>query len=255
MKQNIGLITSDEQTKTAVHAAGVEQGRREATARWARFAPDVPHSAVGPLKITNAAGLVVPSNEFSEARHGLAFQGGAPMRVQPTTAAGVPLPSLAQAVYPGRGPEAQVRPSPAPDWDAPVHLGTPEAPPSGAEMHPSLAAAADPRVAAVTSDERMKTNTSQDGRGNALDETFRGMPAYQFAYKDGTPGEIPGIPRAGIMAQDAERTPFGAALVQDGPDGIKRIDSNAATSLTLAASSDHNARIRKLEEILGRGGR
>jgi hypothetical protein len=119
-------VRSDARAKDEAYAMGQRHGEMAATARWARFAPDVPHSAIGPSKITNKAGLVVPSNELSEARHGLAFQGGAPMHIQAPQGAGAPLPAPAVATYPGHGAEAQTRASGMPaDWAPWLDAGPP----------------------------------------------------------------------------------------------------------------------------------
>lgn len=58
-------------------------------------------------------------------------------------------------------------------------------------------------------------------------------------------------PRAGIMAQDLERTPLGRSAVIDTPQG-KRIDSDRAVSLALAETAALEKRMRELE---GRGKR
>ncbi len=83
-----------------------------------------------------------------------------------------------------------------------------------------------------------------------LDQAFAAMPPKSFEYKPGVPGTQPGVQQAGIIAQDAERHPLTAAMVRETPHG-KAIDLGTATSLNLAANSEHSQRLRALEAHLG----
>lgn len=76
-----------------------------------------------------------------------------------------------------------------------------------------------------------------------------GLKAQKFKYKNpGEPGAAPGK-RAGVMAQDLEKSMAGRALVIDTPGG-KAIDSPQAIGAMLAALASLHARTKRLE---GRG--
>jgi hypothetical protein len=66
-----------------------------------------------------------------------------------------------------------------------------------------------------------------------------------YGYK---PGMGPGGERIGPMAQDLERNPYTASLVQEGPDGLKRVDIGGLAALATAASAEQEGRIRALEQ-------
>lgn len=69
---------------------------------------------------------------------------------------------------------------------------------------------------------------------------------YAFNYKPEA-GEDPSQRRYGVMAQDLERTPMGASIVRDTPDG-KMVDTRMASGVTLAAVSDLQ---RQIDEMKG----
>lgn len=76
------------------------------------------------------------------------------------------------------------------------------------------------------------------------------LKAHKFQYKNpGEPGAAPGK-RAGVMAQDLEKSMAGKALVVETPDGSKGIDSPQAVGAMLAALASLHARTKRLE---GRG--
>jgi hypothetical protein len=91
----------------------------------------------------------------------------------------------------------------------------------------------------------------QEGRG----ELPRGEPEIRdvmdtlkpvsFEYKT-----EPGTPRVGITAQDLEKTPEGAAAVQRGPDGLRRVDPGQASLMAMAGAADLHQRLSKLEDIV-----
>jgi hypothetical protein len=68
---------------------------------------------------------------------------------------------------------------------------------------------------------------------------------YSYNYKQGV-GEDPSKRRYGIMAQDLERTPMGASIVQEGPHG-KEIDVPHATGVQFAALANLHKRLTALE--------
>lgn len=75
-------------------------------------------------------------------------------------------------------------------------------------------------------------------------------PAYGYQYRDpGAPGAAPGR-HYGPMAQDLEKTPAGASVVQTGPDGKKSIDTQR---LTLLNASETAKMRRELDAIKGMG--
>lgn len=81
-------------------------------------------------------------------------------------------------------------------------------------------------------------------RTNPLHQQLDAMPPTAFNYTD--PAQDGAGRRAGVIAQDAERGPYGEALVRNTPQG-KVIDGNAGLSLALAAAADQHRRLRKLE--------
>lgn len=72
-------------------------------------------------------------------------------------------------------------------------------------------------------------------------------PGYSFHYKPGVRGEDPGKKNFGIMAQDLEKTPEGASVVKEGPQG-KMVDTGKLTLLHQAMMHDLNKRLRSLEK-------
>jgi hypothetical protein len=88
----------------------------------------------------------------------------------------------------------------------------------------------------------------QVSTGSELDAAHDAIPPMTYAYKEGVPGVQPGIPQAGVIAQDAQRHPLTAAMVRQNPrTGLLELDVPTATSFNLASGSDHNRRIRALE--------
>lgn len=69
---------------------------------------------------------------------------------------------------------------------------------------------------------------------------------YAYNYRDGS-GEDPTKRRYGVMAQDLERTPMGASLVEDTPRG-KVIDTRQATGSLLASVSDLQRQIDEMKK-------
>lgn len=98
----------------------------------------------------------------------------------------------------------------------------------------------------MASDERLKKDVT-DARSE-IDAVLDALSPKSYSYKDEKHGKGR---RAGIMAQDLERSPAGKRVVEDRPDG-KMLDVNKALSLALASSARLNERVRKLE---GKGGK
>jgi hypothetical protein len=101
-------------------------------------------------------------------------------------------------------------------------------------------------AAAMASDERLKTNIT-DARSE-IDAMLDGLAPRSYDYKDQKWGKGR---RAGIMAQDLERSAAGKRIVMETSEG-KMLDVNKALSASLAASARLNERVRMLE---GKGGK
>jgi hypothetical protein len=98
------------------------------------------------------------------------------------------------------------------------------------------------QTAAMFSDERVKTN-AQPG-GLQASQAVGSLTPTTYQYK--SPEYGPAGTRIGVMAQDLERSPAGAQLVQNTPAG-KTVDVAGGMSLALAASADQEKRLRMLE--------
>jgi hypothetical protein len=95
----------------------------------------------------------------------------------------------------------------------------------------------------AASDENLKTDISDAGAD--IDEMLSNLTAKTYRYKDEAKyGEGP---RAGIMAQDLQKSKAGSALVAALPDGHLGFDVNKAVSAALASAARLNERMRKLE--------
>jgi len=94
---------------------------------------------------------------------------------------------------------------------------------------------------AMLSDERAKVDAGPPSQ-DQLVELLRSQEPHVYRY-DGQPA---GTERLGVMAQDLEQSDLGRALVSEGADGLKRIDTEAALSALLAEMGAINARIDDL---------
>lgn len=102
-------------------------------------------------------------------------------------------------------------------------------------------------LAGLLSDERAKHDVRP---GNlAASQAVGALDPYTFEYEAGY-GQ-PGGQQVGIMAQDLERV--APQAVMDTPQG-KMVNTAQGTGLALAASADHEDRLRRVEEGLGGGG-
>jgi len=96
----------------------------------------------------------------------------------------------------------------------------------------------------AASDENLKTDISD--AGDDIDQMLDGLVAKTYRYKDERKyGEGP---RAGIMAQDLQKSKAGSALVVNLPDGDGiGFDVGKAVSAALASTARLNERLRKVE--------
>jgi hypothetical protein len=99
------------------------------------------------------------------------------------------------------------------------------------------------------SDEDAKDEIRDASR--AMDEFLSAIDPATFTYNQG-PDQ--GQRRAGVMAQDLERTEVGSTMVQQGQDGVRRVDPQAAMSAMLAAQARLHDRLRALESRSGGAG-
>jgi hypothetical protein len=96
-------------------------------------------------------------------------------------------------------------------------------------------------LGAMLSDERTKTDVAPAGK--QVDAMMDSLRPYSYRYKQERHGTGH---RAGIMAQDLERSEAGRRVIQETPDG-KGLDRDKALSAALAMSARLNERLRKLE--------
>lgn len=101
----------------------------------------------------------------------------------------------------------------------------------------------------LLSDERQK----QDARTAEPARMMDALTPYAYHYKPES-GQDPSKQRYGIMAQDLERTPMGASVVNDTPQG-KQIDVPQAVGVSLASLANVNQRVRALEGNRARNGK
>lgn len=113
-----------------------------------------------------------------------------------------------------------------------------------------ISVAGDAFAEALSSDEAKKQSSQGDGPLPAAKKEVQGfldaLEAKKYEYKDpSAPGAADGE-RVGIIAQDLERTPMGAALVKDTAQG-KMVDTVQGFGAVLAAQSELNKRLKALE--------
>lgn len=100
---------------------------------------------------------------------------------------------------------------------------------------------------AAMSDKRSKGDVTAQKAAPA--RMLAALHPVSFRYKEGVGGENPRERRFGIMAQDLERSPMGASIVVEGPQG-KMINTKHAPGVLLAALANMHDRVAALE---GRG--
>ena len=93
---------------------------------------------------------------------------------------------------------------------------------------------------AMMSDERCKEQIEDFNASDFLDS----LTPHKYQYKDKQHGEGQ---KAGVMAQDLEKSDVGAGMVMDTPDG-KMIDGSQALGPILASLADLNRRVKDDEE-------
>jgi hypothetical protein len=116
---------------------------------------------------------------------------------------------------------------------------------AGMQSAPALAG---PLMAAF-SDERAKTDISLDSIKASLDEHLRAAPGYGYRYRPGF-GEDTETERAGPMAQDLEKSPFGRDIVKSGPGGYKVVDTSRLALVNHAALSSMRSELDNLKAQL-----
>lgn len=111
-------------------------------------------------------------------------------------------------------------------------------------------------VPSVYSDEGAKTNVNNTSSSMNATEAIGALTPVSYEYKPGygAPGQ-----RVGVIAQDMEKTPAGAAIVNNTPYG-KTLDVGGMASLALAAQAEElqrnkerDAKIAELEAMLQSG--
>jgi len=101
-------------------------------------------------------------------------------------------------------------------------------------------------LGAIFSDERTKKDIQPAGE-SALSKLFAAQRPVTFEYKEGGPEHV------GVLAQDLEKTPLGAAMVSEGPNGMKMINPTALGTL-LAEVGALEKRLAELEDKKGKKG-
>jgi hypothetical protein len=78
-------------------------------------------------------------------------------------------------------------------------------------------------TAGAGSDERIKKDISRTPDAQ-VDDFLKAMESHNYRYKDPAEGEGQ---RHGPMAQELEKSEMGRSVVKQGPDGVKRVDTDA----------------------------
>lgn len=100
------------------------------------------------------------------------------------------------------------------------------------------------------SDERAKEGIQGlDAIKSKLDDHLRAAPGYSYRYKPGF-GEDSETERAGPMAQDLERSPFGKDIVKVGSDGYRRVDTGRLALVNHAALAGMRSELDALKAQL-----
>lgn len=98
-------------------------------------------------------------------------------------------------------------------------------------------------IAAMASDERVKTNVSS--ADHELDDAMGKMAPINFDYTD--PQRFGAGPQVGITAQQLEQSKAGRGLLAVAPDGTKMVKAPQAATLALAGIARLHERMSKLE--------
>jgi len=98
--------------------------------------------------------------------------------------------------------------------------------------------------ALLMSDKNVKKDVKPDSK--KIDKFLDAMKSYSFEYKEGTPNTSSGK-KAGVMAQDLEKSEIGKSLVKETGAG-KAIDMQSAFSAVMSAQARLNERLNSLEK-------
>lgn len=96
--------------------------------------------------------------------------------------------------------------------------------------------------AAAVSDKRAKKNIG--AADSLVEQMLDKVEPSQFEYKDKADGQGK---RIGVMAQDLEKSPAGAAMVEVQPDGKKQVNFGKGLGMMLAAQAQIHQRLKALE--------
>lgn len=109
------------------------------------------------------------------------------------------------------------------------------------------------RRRSLESDERAKMRLDN----GPLADANRKMKGEPYMYKDGhvPMHEKPGQPHFGFMAQNLEKNPISATAVDEGPDGMKRVDRDRMLQVMASGLSDLQRQQDELRAGLNKGGR
>ncbi len=226
--QAIGSASSDEAVKTAISTENATtQGFLDALAKYATpgSAPELaPMAATQPQAMPKFGGSSAPSGTTQSADSLAASNAGSlsPMGAAPVDA------TTASLTNPDTASIGQ-------------QMGTT----SGYGLSPGELTSDEAQKDSVTSDEEGKEKMLLDG--------MKGT-AHGYEYKDpNAPGSAPGR-HYGPMAQELEAAgPIGKSVVVQGPDGVKRVDTQRLTLALASGAGILNSRISALEEALKSG--
>lgn len=142
--------------------------------------------------------------------------------------------------------------SPEPEFVAPPIATTlpPKREPRPATMQRNMAPPM--RQRQMSSDERTK-NVDRSPIAGAN----RAMKGEPYTYKeDHIPmHEQPGQPHFGFMAQNLEQNPISATAVEEGPDGMKRVDRDRMMQVMASGIADLQRQQDEMRSTLAKGGR
>lgn len=101
----------------------------------------------------------------------------------------------------------------------------------------------------LASDEEVKEDVSSGD--SSIGRFLDGLESHSYKYKDPSmPGAAPGK-HFGPMAQEIEKGgPVGESLVNDGPDGVKRVDTDRLSLALASGLGGVHRRLSAVEELL-----
>jgi hypothetical protein len=110
------------------------------------------------------------------------------------------------------------------------------------------------RKRSMESDERAKTKGVDKGPVADANRAMRGEP-YAYKPEHTPPNEKPGQPHYGFMAQNLEKSPVSKVAVEEGPDGMKRVDRDRMLQVVAAGVADLQRQQDETRLALRKGGR